>query len=182
MFSQGIYYKFGKDVFNILIAKRLPLFILGVIVVVPLSIVLKGTINNIAIYSTVFLLVFAGLLALDAWYQYTSNQFMLDEFSVHVRTGIFNRKEIAIPYRQIQDVSLEESYIERMFGVVELSVFTAGHENIAPGKDESSAAFFPLIDHNYAVELQQELLRRSNVQEIIHHGEDNISTTIASKI
>jgi uncharacterized membrane protein YdbT with pleckstrin-like domain len=177
MFSQGIYYKFGKKVFNIAIAKRLPLVVLGVLVIVPLSIFLRKNLGNISIHAIFLLVLYVIILAIRSWYEYASHQFMLDEFSIHIRKGIFNRQETAIPYRQIQDVSLKESYTQRMFGVVELSVFTAGHDNPESKMDESSGAFFPLIDHSYATELQQELLKRSNVQEIV-----NREPKIASQI
>ena len=182
MFSQGVYYKFGKNVFSIYLVKNLPLFILGTLSVAIPAIFFGNVAGKIYLYGTPILILLAGVRVFHSWYQYVSRQFMLDDFSLHIRSGIFNRKEIAIPYRQIQDVSLVESYVQRMFGVVELSVSTAAQENISPQFVKSSDAVFPLIDHAYAVELRQELLRRSNVQEIVNRtAVEGVSNTKLNK-
>ena len=104
-----------------------------------------------------------AIAAIQAWYLYSSHVFMLDDYALHIRSGILNRNEVAIPYRQIQDVSLDESYIERMFGVSELNIMTAGHED---NKRDKSSAEFPLIGKVLAVALQEELSKRSSVQQV----------------
>jgi uncharacterized membrane protein YdbT with pleckstrin-like domain len=159
MFTQGQYYKCGKGVYTISVLKQIPLAILGIIVLF----LIKAFFPHVLWYAIIlFCAYILGTLA-EAWYTYSSHVFMLDEYALHIRSGILNRNEIAIPYRQVQDVSLNESYLQRMFGVAELSILTAGHEDT---KDEKASADFPLIDKSYALALQEELSKRSSVQQV----------------
>lgn len=169
MFAQGVYYTFGKKIFFLSLIKRAPLLILAAALVVGISSFAGSLAGQVIFYGTILFLFLALAISLRALYDYKSNYFMLDEFSIHMRKGIWNREETAIPYRQILDVTIKESYIERSFGVAELSVFTAGHDE---GTEKNAdSAIFPLIDHSYALALQQELLKRSNVQEVVRRGE-----------
>ena len=165
MFTQGVYYKFGKNVLVISLIRRLLAVLLVVIAMIFIQAFLP--IGFIAGYIFLGILVYAGVVSLSAWYDYTYHEFKLDEYALVIRSGIVNRREISIPYRQIQNVDMNSSYGERMFGVAELFVLTSGNEDRgAEGKDEESSAIFPLVDHDYAAELQRELLKRANVEEV----------------
>lgn len=171
MFSSGVYYKFGKKVLTLALLKQLPFTVLCALIVFVSPFFIQVQFAVLSVYGLLFVFIVIFICLAYSLYQYESKQFMFDEFSLRVRSGIFSRKEVAVPYRQIQDVTLEESYVQRMFGVATLSVFTAGHEDSIPNNSDSSGVFFPLIDHSYAVELQQILLKRSNVQAIVAHQE-----------
>ena len=177
MFTKGVYYKFGPKVFYLSLVRDGFIFFLGMIGVLIVSgAVGFGTpmgINLLLIGTILFLLYAVGAILL-AKYQYACHQFMLDDYALHIRTGIINRSEMSIPYRQIQDVNIEESYIQRSFGVVSLSVLTAGREDSAYSKvgeagvpEEESSGLFELIERAYADELQKILMRSSNVQQVV---------------
>ena len=68
---------------------------------------------------------------------------MLDTDALKIKRGILSKEEIAIPYRQIQDVDIEQSISDRMWGVARLAILTAGHEETKQGKTTSPKAFFP---------------------------------------
>jgi uncharacterized membrane protein YdbT with pleckstrin-like domain len=185
MFTKGTYYRFGKKVFYLSMLRYGFIFLVGIIVVIVASTFLG--INSPAgsavfLGGTIILLLYAIGAILMARYQYACHEFMLDEYAVHVRTGIINRSEISIPYRQIQDVNIEESYMQRYFGVASLSVLTAGHEDERYSKggeagipEEESSALFPLIEREYAEELQKQLMRDSSVQEVIAASPESTS-------
>jgi membrane protein YdbS with pleckstrin-like domain len=180
-FTQGVYYKFGQKVFYLSLLRDAIIFIVGIIVVIGLSGFLGFTSqigSGIFLGGTILLLLYAVAAILIAKYQYACRKFMLDEFAVHIRNGIINTSEMSIPYRQIQDVNIEESYVQRAFGVVTLSVLTAGHEDGRFSKtgeagvpEEEADALFPVIEHDYAVELQKILMQHSSIQEVVTVGQ-----------
>ena len=91
---------------------------------------------------------------------------MLDDDALKVRHGIFSREEIAIPYRQIQDVDIDEDITDRIWGVCRLVILTAGHED-EPRPEGESEGILPVIDKTLAQQLQAELLRRTDVQRVV---------------
>jgi uncharacterized membrane protein YdbT with pleckstrin-like domain len=181
MFTEGVYYRFGSKTFTATLLGFLPFCIVGIIGLILFSYLPQGvtailgvtrsmpllpTVEKIAHFidlygSIVLALIFLGLL-IDAWLDYSSREFMLDHYALRVRTGFLSRREVAIPYDQIQNVNLNESVAGRMYGVSELLVLTAGHED----QGEESSGIFKTIDRSLALSLQDELLKRSSVQEI----------------
>lgn len=165
MFTQGVYYKFGRSVFIISLIRRL----LGPLLI-GIALVFIQTffpIGSIIVYIIAVLFLYAIATALSAWYQYVYHQFKLDEYALVIRAGIMNRREISIPYRQIQDVDMTTHYLEHIFGVSEMFILTSATEDRgAQGNKEETSAVFPLISHEYAVELQRELMKRASVQQV----------------
>ena len=71
-----------------------------------------------------------------------------------------------MPYRQIQDVDIEEDITDRILGVCRLVILTAGHED-EPKSEGESEGVLPVIDKTLAEQLQTELLKRANIQKVI---------------
>ena len=109
-----------------------------------------------------FLIIVAG--AINSWVKYISCTFILSEYALIIKHGLINKKEISIPYRQIQNVNIDQSAANRMMGVSKLIILTAGQES-NPRAGESEGVF-DVIDASVAKELQENLLRRTNVQQI----------------
>lgn len=103
--------------------------------------------------------IIASIAALSAWTRYTSVRFMFDEFAFHVERGLVSRSEIAIPFRQIQNVNHEQSMTEKMWGMVHVVVETAGTDE---SKSAQSDGLLPLLDIGTAQALERELLKRSS--------------------
>ncbi len=95
--------------------------------------------------------------------QYRNYSFMLDEFGVKVRRGIFSQKEISVPYRQIQDVDIIRSFSYRMMGVSKLVMITAGHEDKGEERDGTDSVLDP-IDSALAQEIRSFLDQKIGVQ------------------
>lgn len=96
--------------------------------------------------------------------QYRNYIFVLDEFSLKMRRGIFSQREISLPYRQIQDIDLVRTVTHRLFGVSRLVMITGGHEEEAD-HDPTDTIFDP-IDADLAEEVRAFLERRIGVQVI----------------
>ncbi|MFA6324816.1 MAG: PH domain-containing protein [Candidatus Paceibacterota bacterium] len=105
-----------------------------------------------------FLSLAIGILL--SWLSYVSCSFILDEFSILIKKGILSKKTVSIPYKQIQDISIEQSFSNRMMGVCKLAISTAGndtHDNIGEAE-----GVFDIIDINIAKELQNTILQKNN--------------------
>ena len=104
-----------------------------------------------------------GIASLD----YYSYFFVLDENALRIKKGFFNKSETSIPYRQIQDVDLEQSLVQQLLGVSRLAILTAGHDDSDPeNKNDNSEASLPIIDKNRAEEIREELLKRANIEKV----------------
>jgi uncharacterized membrane protein YdbT with pleckstrin-like domain len=113
-----------------------------------------------ALFVLVFIITF-----LAAYLTYVNYLFMLDTDALKIRRGILSKEEIAIPYRQIQDVDVDQSISDRIWGVARLAILTAGQEKTGEGNDESEG-IFPAIDRVLAESLQTELLKRADIEKV----------------
>ncbi len=100
-----------------------------------------------------------------SWLIYINYVFLLDEDALKIKRGIIAREDHAIPYRQIQDVDIEQDFSFRMLGVSRLIILTAGREDEKEASNESEG-ILPAIDSALAERLQAELLRRANVETV----------------
>jgi uncharacterized membrane protein YdbT with pleckstrin-like domain len=106
-----------------------------------------------------------------AWLIYINYKFSLGEDSLKIKRGILNKEEVAIPYRQIQDVDIDRNLSLRMLGVSRILILTAGQTEVKPGDDEDeSEGILPALDRDLAEWLQAELLKRANIQKVIDVG------------
>jgi len=113
---------------------------------------------------SVFIIVFVGAL-LTSWIQYIAYEFALDEHALKIRRGILNIQIEAVPYRHMQNVDIERSILYRVFSLSRIIILTAGTED--PLSDNESEAIIPGIEKHIAHDLQQELLRRANIEKVL---------------
>ena len=98
--------------------------------------------------------------------KYKNFTFTLEEFDIKLKQGLFNIKEISLPYRQIQSVDISRTLAYQFFGVSRLVMITAGHEeDNMKNPDETDTVFDP-IDADLAEEVRQTLQRKIGVQII----------------
>ena len=119
-------------------------------------------------------ILFGILGFLVAWLIYINYKFCFGEDSLRIKRGILNKEEIAIPYRQIQDVDLVRDFSFMILGLSRIIILTAGHEDHDPSDDADarSVGLLPAIDKNLAEWLQAQLLKRANVQKVIMQSPD----------
>ena len=111
-----------------------------------------------------FIIVFAAAL-LIGWLIYKNYTFALGDDSLKIKRGIISKEEIAIPYRQIQDVDINRDLSFQMMGLSKIVILTAGHED-KMDTDDDSEGVLPAIDKNLADWLQAQLLSRANIQKV----------------
>jgi len=174
------YQTLGRKTFVIFFLDRIQiamiflLIAIGLFAVGPQPFVAKVPVPNLASYlllaAWIALAVFAVAIAialLVSWIIYVNFKFFLDEDSLRIKSGVFSKEEIAMPYRQIQNVDIERDLTYQMLGMSRLVILTAGREDEAkPGENESEGVL-PALDKGLAEQLQKELLKRTNVEKVI---------------
>jgi putative membrane protein len=172
------YHTLGKKTLWIFILGRIQpaavflLLTIGLFVVSQLSFPSTGSFAGFGSYALIgagaCLVLFAlsaGIALLVGWLIYKNYTFALGDDSLKIKRGILNKEEVAIPYRQIQDVDINRDLSFQMLGLSKIVILTAGHED-ASDKNDDSEGILPAIDKNLADWLQAELLKRANIQKV----------------
>ena len=177
--QNNVQYKPGGSVFRYFIISRFtPIIIIFVVLGVILSYLEKAVASSVKFAQSLPFaaskimsvglpaLLIIGILFLlyaliSSWIEYIGVKFMFDEFAFHIQKGILSKSEIAIPYRQIQNVNREQSFNEKAWNIARVIVETAGTDDVRNAK---SGGVLPILDANLATMLQQELLRRSSAK------------------
>ena len=60
------------------------------------------------------------------WFRYHTLRYSFDEEGIHMRWGILFRQEINLTYANIQDISVSQGPLQRLFGIADIKVKTAG--------------------------------------------------------
>ena len=126
-----------------------------------------------------FIILLSAFILGVTWLEYVTYSFCISEESFKVKHGILSTEETSLLYRQIQNVDVERPLIYRLFGLSRLVILTAGNEDPnAPEKSETEG-ILPALDSVEAKQIQDELLRRSNIQEVVAvPREERDATTI----
>jgi uncharacterized membrane protein YdbT with pleckstrin-like domain len=122
---------------------------------------------SVALYLLAVLVFLVGLIitALEySFYAYT-----LQEFDLKMKKGVLYRREISIPYRQIQDVNIERPLLYIILGMSILVIMTAG--TIETHGRETSKILLEPIDKDAAEEILSKLQREIGVQVVETEGE-----------
>lgn len=176
------YHTLGHKTFLIFLLERIHaafvclLLALGLFVLAGQPFLATSPIKNMEQYITeaawiclaLFFIVFI-ITYFVAWLIYANYRFFLGADSLKIKRGILNKEEVAIPYRQIQDVDIERDLTFQMMGLSRLMILTAGHEDVGvSGKgDDDSEGVLPAMDRALAEWMQAELLKRANVQKVV---------------
>lgn len=96
-----------------------------------------------------------------SWMRYVSSDFTLGENALNIRRGLLTKKEISIPYRQIQNISIEQSFTNKMRGVGKLLILTDGDT-----ENKTSQGVFDVIDYTLAHQIREYILARTNFQVV----------------
>ncbi|NVN96945.1 PH domain-containing protein [Candidatus Nomurabacteria bacterium] len=114
------------------------------------------------IFGISILLIIIGLII--SWLSYISFEFTLGENAISVKRGILNKREISIPYRQIQNIDIEQSFNQKMMGISKMTILTAGNDyNDKKGESEGE---FEVIQSDLAEKIKEYILEKANLQII----------------
>lgn len=130
--------------------------------IIPLTTSLTSAnflVNGLFVLSV--LLVLFGVVT--SWINYISCKYTLDENALSIRRGILNKKEVFIPYRQIENINIDQTLNFKMMGISKLTIETAGGDNNNGGEPEG---VFEVIDSKIAKSIREYILQRMNTEPI----------------
>ncbi|MEZ5681129.1 MAG: PH domain-containing protein [Erythrobacter sp.] len=96
----------------------------------------KGEIGDLALYFLPFVLVAIAASFAIAYLRWTRFTYAVRESDIRVESGILSRSARSVPYERIQDVSLEQKFLPRLFGLTEVKFETG-----AGGGDDLKLTF-----------------------------------------
>lgn len=96
----------------------------------------------------------------EAWLEYRYYTYTFTEEAFIMTYGYFLRIEMAAPYHQIQNVSIQRSILDRFIGVSQIVIFLTGSEQSGHNK-----LVLPAVGSKKAKLVQKELLVRAR-----HHA------------
>jgi putative membrane protein len=118
----------------------------------PLLVILFTGRRNALDWSDLAGLIGVGVLAFVSIAQYFTYRYRLEPDGVVIRSGVFQRSLRHIPFGRIQNVSLHQNLLHRLFGVAEVRLESAG-----AAKPEGQMRVLRLAD---AQALEQQIRRR----------------------
>ncbi len=168
------YQYLGRKTFLLLVLKRSTLFFLFLIISIifssinsKLGEVPSFIFGKISFYSFLISSAFLVIAIFSAWLIYINYRFLLDENAFKVHRGFLRKEEVAIPYRQIQNVNIKRSFFDQIIGLSKLVILTAGHEDEEEKIKAESEGILPSLDKKLAREIQEVLLKRANVEQVV---------------
>lgn len=100
--------------------------------------------------------------ALFTWIAWRHFRYRLGGDDIRVERGLFNRTARSVPYERIQDVSLEQKLVPRLFGMAEVKFETG-----AGGKDELTIGYVTEAE----ADALREVVRARRADEAVPTGE-----------
>jgi uncharacterized membrane protein YdbT with pleckstrin-like domain len=179
---QDVYHTLGNKTLSVFILQRVSAALTLLLITIGLFIVgaqpsLRATsFGNLAGYAmlaaeicALLFVVVAIITFIIGWLVYKNFKFSLGDDSLKIKKGVFDKQEVAIPYRQIQDVDIDRDLSFQMMGLSRITILTAGQDDIKSGggdDDDKNEGILPAIDRDLAEWLQAELLKRANIQKV----------------
>ncbi len=95
-----------------------------------------GDLSDLLMFFLPLIVVVVGLNFLLAYLQWTRLTYEVRDSDIRVESGLLSRAARSVPYERIQDVSLEQKLLPRLFGLVEVKFETG-----AGGGDDLKLAY-----------------------------------------
>jgi uncharacterized membrane protein YdbT with pleckstrin-like domain len=131
----------------------------------------NGTAGTIALAASgivpLLMVIAIAFAVIAAYVSYWSFRYKVEYNYLSFVKGIINRQKISVPFRQVQNVDIDQNFIYRIFGLVSLVILTMGNEDPQHMKKEESEIVLPPLNVREGTQLQKFLLDRSNIQRIV---------------
>lgn len=108
------------------------------IAVASVTILDEGDLRDMVVYFLPIVVAVVGLNVLFAYLRWSRFTYTVGEADIRVESGLLSRSARSVPYERIQDVSLEQKPVPRLFGLVEVKFETG-----AGGGEDIALAYLP---------------------------------------
>jgi len=108
------------------------------IIVGGFAILDEGDFDDVIVYFLPLVVVGVGFNLLFAYLRWSRLTYTVGTADIRVDSGVLSRSARSVPYERIQDVSLEQKLLPRLFGLVEVKFETG-----AGGGDDLKLAYVP---------------------------------------
>ena len=98
----------------------------------------EGEFDDMILFFLPLVLAVVGANILFAYLRWSRLTYSVGEADIRVDSGVLSRAARSVPYERIQDVSLEQKLVPRLFGLVEVKFETG-----AGGGDDLTLAYLP---------------------------------------
>jgi len=115
--------------------------------------IIKARSDSIYItYGRLLFFIVFGILLIRILLKWLTHKYELDDCSFHLYKGIFNKKELSVPFSKIQNINYRTTFIHRMLKVTSVSFETGMH-------GEEAAVKFEVISKKEAVQMEEYVTR-----------------------
>jgi uncharacterized membrane protein YdbT with pleckstrin-like domain len=97
--------------------------------------------------------------------EYKHYKIIISDETIKIYRGLFSEEEIGLPFRRLKQVDIERSLINQIFGVSNIRLTILGEDDDNPVSREKKL-IIPYLDKNVAQEIQNIILKESEVDEI----------------
>lgn len=121
----------------------------------------ESYINDASFWPFVFTLIYFILCFIWAKLNYHFYRYELTDAGFRKELGIINKKYVTIPYDRIQNVDIYRGILDRLLGLSDLNIQTAGLSAAVGRHGNSSEGRLPAVSREDAEKLRDELIERA---------------------
>lgn len=116
----------------------------------------------VIIFAVIFFLIMSGIFFLWAKFEYKFYKYGMSQNGFQKEYGIIAKKYVTIPYERIQNIDMSQTLLERILGLYDINIQTAGM-SVSMGRfgPRRAEGMLPGISKEEAENLRDELIRRS---------------------
>jgi len=166
------YEKLGGKTLSLFILKRSG-FLFIILIALILALVFQGLIPvdyldifQSVIWGLVIALVVFGLIVVAlGLLEYKHYKIIISDETIKIYRGLFSEEEIGLPFRRIKQVNIERSLMDQILGISNINLTILGEEEGNP-MTKGDKILISVLDKNIAEEIQNIILKESEVEEI----------------
>lgn len=166
------YYPLGQKTLFMLILRKSGVLLLtffGLFVGLFLLSYIPPDYFNIAIIVIFIYVAFLFVILLGTfflgWLEYFRYKVTIGGKDLKIKKGLIATEEVGVPFRRIRDVKIRRSLLDQIVGVSDVAVILSDFEeqDISSGE---SIVFLPSLEKNIAIQIQDNILKKSQVEQI----------------
>lgn len=150
------------------IANNLSIIINNIIYMIPLIVTSYNTLLENPLWLALAVSGLIGLITISAFLQYYFFRFRLSEQTIEIKSGVFKKLQLNLPFERIQNVKLITPFYFRPFNYTTLELDTAGS-----AKSEAKiVALDDMLAHSLKQEILAQAIERTNEQDESEKGSE----------